>query len=166
MAWVWRLLLPATVSFIALSPAAHAKNPPLTNACQLATTAEVRAVMHARVHPPTSTDPNLCAWSQGQVAGAGIEVYGYKTVRAAKEHLDADVRGFDLCGDDSPSHFLPGSRLGDDAWLDGCDSNIAFRWGRFAGMVHTYSQSVDEASPADTRRTANLTRKVVAHLHN
>jgi hypothetical protein len=93
----------------------------------------------------------------------GFQLYGYATVAAAKEYMAGVVRGYQLCID-PPNQFLPGSGLGNEAWVDGCGSNVAFRLGRLVGEVTTYSDDVVQGSGADTRRTASIARKAVKRL--
>jgi hypothetical protein len=162
MAWKRRAALVVTVSLFALPVGAEGKKPPLKNACQLATTAQVNAVMGRRLRK-TASAPTGCGWQGGPKAQASLEIYGFKTVAVAKQYLASKVQGYEFCVD-APDHFLPGSGLGDDAWRDACASNIAFRVGRVVGETTTYTDDVQQGSTADTRRTASLTRKAVTHL--
>jgi hypothetical protein len=136
--------------------------PPMKRACQLATTAQVSSIMGRTMHK-AADDPTGCAWRAGPNAEAALEIYGWKKLSDAKQVLKDNVRGYELCVD-PPDHFLPHSGLGDDAWVDGCASNITFRLGRITAEVTTFTQDVQQGSSADTRRTAKLTRKIVAHL--
>lgn len=157
----WTLVLGLTCS-LALAAAVDAKKPPLKRACQLATTAQVTSAM-GRTMRKTADAPTGCGWQAGPNAQAGLEIYGWKKLSDAKQYFAGKVKGYELCID-QPDHFLPHSGLGDDAWLDACGSNIAFRFGRITGEVTTYTQNVQEGTTADTHRTAGLTRKIVKHL--
>lgn len=158
----WALVLGLTGSLL-LASATGAKKPPLKRACQLATNAEVKAAM-GRPMTRTSNEPTGCGWQAGPKAQASLELYGWKKLSDAKEYFAGKVKGYEFCVDE-PDHFLPHSGFGDDAWRDACGSNISFRLGHITGEVTTYTRDgVTEGSPADTRRTAKLTRKIVAHL--
>src|SRR5919201_885881 len=138
------------------TPAQAKTKPPLKRACQLITTHEVSTIM-GRKMVRSANDPTGCGWQSGPKAQAGLELYGFKTVTAAKHYLDSKVQDYELCVN-PPDHFLPGSGLGDDAWLDACASNIAFRLGRLTGEVTSYSADVQQGSSKDTHRTAAITR--------
>jgi hypothetical protein len=144
------------------TPAQAKTKPPLKRACQLITTHEVSTIM-GRKMVRSANDPTGCGWQSGPKAQAGLELYGFKTVTAAKQYLDSKVQDYELCVN-PPDHFLPGSGLGDDAWLDACASNIAFRLGRLTGEVTSYSADVQQGSSKDTHRTAAITRTVVRRL--
>jgi hypothetical protein len=163
MKWVLRALLLGTACSLVLAVATDAKKPPLKRACQLATNAEVNAIM-GRTLRRTSNEPTGCAWQGGPKAQAALTIYGFKTVAIAKQYLAGKVKGYEFCID-APDHFLPHSGLGDDAWRDACGSNISFRAGRVVGEFTTFTRDVEEGSAADTRRTAGLTRKAVTHLN-
>src|SRR4051812_11591114 len=133
MAWKRRAVLVVMVSLFALPVSADGKKPPLKNACQLATTAQVNAVMGRRLRK-TASAPTGCGWQGGPKAQAGLEIYGFKTVAVAKQYLASKVHGYTFCVT-QPEQFLPGSGVGDEAWLDTCASNIAFRVGKVVGEV-------------------------------
>lgn len=159
----WLLVLSALFSLVlANSIDAKTPKPPMKRACQLATTAQVSSIM-GRTMRKAADDPTGCGWRAGPNAEAALEIYGWRKLSDAKQVLKDKVRGYELCVD-PPDHFLPHSGLGDDAWVDGCASNIAFRLGHVTGEVTTFTQDVQQGSSADTRRTAKLTRKIVAHL--
>jgi hypothetical protein len=157
----WTLVLGLTCS-LAIAASADAKKPPLKRACQLVTTAQVSSVMGRGMHK-TADAPTGCAWQAGPNAQASLELYGWKKLSDAKQYFAGKVKGYEFCVD-QPDHFLPHSGLGDDAWLDACASNVAFRLGRITGEVTTFTQDVEQGSTGDTRRTSKLTRKIVAHL--
>lgn len=163
MKWVLRTLLLGALCSLALATASDAKKPPFTRACQLATNTEVSVAMGRTVHRVTS-QRTACGWRGGRHATAFLNVYAYKKLADAKDYLASTVRGYELCYL-PPDHFLPGSGLGDDAWVENCGSNIAFRVGHVVGEVNTFSDDVDQGSPADTHRTAAIVRRMVAHLH-
>jgi hypothetical protein len=148
-----------------VAPAQARTKPPLKRACQLITTNEVSTIM-GRKMLRSANDPTGCGWQSGPKAQAGLQVYGFKTVKAAKEYLQTGpVRSYELCVD-PPNQFLPGSGLGDEAWLDSCNSNVAFRLGRITGEVTEYTADVEEGSHTDSRRATAIARKVVARLHH
>jgi hypothetical protein len=147
---------------MALGGTAHATKPPFKRACQLASTHQVSVIM-GRKMVQSANEPTGCGWQSGPKAQAGLEIYGFKTLSATKQYFEGKVQGYELCVD-PPDHFLPHSGLGDDAWLDSCASNIAFRVGRFTGEVTTFSEDVQQGSSADTHRTAALTRTIVKRL--
>jgi hypothetical protein len=148
----------------AVTPAAQARTkPPLKRACQLLSTAQVSAVM-GRKMARSANDPTGCGWRSGTQAEVGLQLYGFKTVKAAEEYLQGGpVADFELC-QQPPNQFLPGSGLGDEAWLDSCNSNLAFRLGRVTGEVTAYSADVTEGSRKDSARVTALSRKAVKRL--
>ena len=165
MPWIWRAALIVAVSVLALSDtAADAKKKPLyKSGCQLVTTPEVSAIMGRRMHRLVS-DPGGCGWRGGPQVQAGIEVNGFKTAAAAKEYLHGGpVRSYELCID-PPNQYLPGSGLGNEAWLDSCNANVALRLGRITIEVVTSTEDVKEGSRADSRRTAAIARKAVKRM--
>ncbi|HEX6458543.1 MAG TPA: hypothetical protein VF032_06470 [Thermoleophilaceae bacterium] len=148
---------------LALAGTAHAGKPPLKRACQLVTTHQVSAIM-GRTMKRSANDPTGCGWRSGPIDQAGLELYGFKTVKAAKEYLQGGpVADFELCVD-PPNQFLPGSGLGDEAWLDSCNSNVAFRLGRVTGEVTESTSDVKEGSHTDAHRATAIARKAVARL--
>ena len=158
-------MLIAAVSLLALpGTAADAKKKPLyRTACQLVTTPEVSSIMGRKMNRLVS-DPGGCGWRGGPQDQAGIEVNGFKTSAAAKEYLHGGpVSSYELCID-PPNRYLPGSRLGNEAWLDSCNSNVALRLGRIVIEVVTSTEDVREGSNADARRTAAIARKAVKRM--
>jgi hypothetical protein len=143
-------------------PAQAGAKPPLRRACQLINAREVSAIM-GRKMVKSADDPTGCGWQSGPRAQAGLELYGFKTLKATKQYFDSKVQEYELCVD-PPDHFLPGSGLGNDAWVDACTSNIAFRLGRVTGEVTAFSEDVRQGSSKDTHRTAAITRRVVKRL--
>ena len=61
MKWVSRALLLGTACSLVLAAATDAKKPPLKRACQLATNAEVNAVMGRKLSR-ASNEPTGCGW--------------------------------------------------------------------------------------------------------
>jgi hypothetical protein len=145
------------------TPAGAKSKPPLKRACQLLSTAQVSAVM-GRTMVRNANDPTGCGWRGGAQAEAGLQLYGFKTVKAADEYLQGGpVADFELC-EQPPNQFLPGSGLGNEAWLDSCNSNLAFRLGRVDGELTAYSADVQEGSHKDSARVTAMARKAVKRL--
>ena len=164
MALTWRAaLLTAVVSFVMANGAGATTKPPLKRACQLVTTAQVSAIMGITMHR-SANDPNGCGWRASRTSYAGLELYGFKRLSDAKDYLASEVQDFELCGERPPDQFLPRSGLGDDAWIDACNSNVAFRVGHVTGRVTSTRDGSREGSRADAHRTAAITRKAVAKL--
>ena len=153
---------------LAASPAA-ARKPLLKNACKLVRNAEIERLMgHAPVR--RRGYPQGCVWTTRIPPGtrddsegpeeASISLTGFASVRQAKEYVrlmtDRDYCEFDP--------LLPDRRLGDEAYLDSCGSNVMFRLGRVVGDVATFTNGVVEGTRADTRRTVGLTRKAAPRL--
>ena len=110
------------------------------------------------------SDPTGCGWRAGIQADVGLQIYGFKTAADAKEYLHGGpVRSYELCID-PPNQFLPGSGLGNEAWLDSCNSNVAFRLGRMTGEVTTYTADVREGSSTDSHRASAVARRAVKRL--
>jgi hypothetical protein len=147
----------------AATPAGAKTKPPLKRACQLITTNEVSTIM-GRKMVRSANDPTGCGWQSGPKAQAGLELYGFKTVKAAEEYLlGGPVADFELC-EQPPNQFLPGSGLGNEAWLDSCNSNLAFRLGRVDGELTAYSADVQEGSHKDSARVTAMAHKAVKRL--
>jgi hypothetical protein len=164
MSWTWRVVLLLVVGLLAFDGPADAKRkPPLKGACQLVTTSEVTSIMGRKMVKSPGSAPTGCGWRSGPKAEAALQLYGFKTLKATKQYFDGVVQGYELCID-PPDHFLPGSGLGDDAWRDACASNIVFRVGRLVGEVTTFTDNVEQGSPADTHRTAAIVRKAARRL--
>jgi hypothetical protein len=163
---LWRtVLLTAMCLLVATGTAQARSRPPLRNACQLATTRQVVAIMAQSVHAEPSGDKYFCGWVRRksqrlQAANAGYRLTGYKRVADAKAYFK--FKEGDLC-EQEPEPFLPGSRLGNEATLV-CGNNVIFRLGHVVGEVSTSSDDVEETSNQDVRRTAKLARRVVARL--
>jgi hypothetical protein len=165
MALIRRAVLIAVASLVVLTGAvADAKRkPPYRTGCQLVTTPEVSSIMGRRMNR-VSNDPGGCGWRGGPKDQAGYSVTGFKTVAAAKEYLQGGpVSSYELCID-PPDKYLPGSGLGNEAWLDSCNANVALRLRTVVIEVVTTTEDVKEGSPADGRRTAAIARKAVKRM--
>lgn len=147
---------------LATSAQAGAK-PPLRHACQLVTPREVSAIMGSKMTATVDT-PTGCRWGGVPRPEAGLELEGFGTKTAAKQYLASVVSDYELCIN-PPDQFLPGSGLGNEAWVDGCNSNVVFRVARVVGQFTAFTPNgVKEGSSADTHRTAALARKAVRRL--
>jgi hypothetical protein len=170
----WRVLMVAAVSLATLANAAPAtaRKPVLKNACKLVTDAEIKELMGRRPIAKQGGTAEGCVWQTRRMVpgdngrpgeAAGLTLSGFKKLSDAKYFVDGVARPGG-CGEPDP--FLPTRNrdLGDEAYLVGCNSNIAFRLGHIVGEVNTYTNDVKEESRADTRRTTALTRKAVKRL--
>jgi hypothetical protein len=172
---VSRTLLVVAVSLAVLVQAAPASaaRPVLKNACKLVTNAEIKDLMGRK---PVSKAGRTagCVWTTrrmvfGEDTGrnaeaANVELTGFKKLSDVREFYDGLTKPNGAnCGEADP--LLPTRRrvFGDHAHLTGC-SHIVFRLGHFVGDVHTFTNNVKEASRADTRRTADLTKIFVKRL--
>ena len=163
MAWRATLIVAVSLLVLAVTGADAKKKPTYRSGCQLVTTPEVSTIMGRRMHR-VSDDPGGCGWRGSPQDQAGVEVTGFKTVSAAKEYLQGGpVSSYELCID-PPNKYLPGSGLGNEAWLDSCNSNVALRLGRIVVEVVTSTEDVKEGSTADSRRTAAIARKAVKRM--
>jgi len=145
------------------TPAEAKTKPPLRHACQLVTPHEVSVIMGTRM-TATVDEPTGCRRGGVPRPEVGLELYGFATVAAAKQYLAGVVSGYEFCVN-PPDQFLPGSGLGNEAWVDGCNSNLVFRVARVVGQFTAFTpHGVTEGSSADTHRTAALARKAVRRL--
>jgi hypothetical protein len=170
----WRSLVVAAVSLASLANTAEATaaKPVLKNACKLATDREIKKLMGRRPIEKSGKTAEGCGWTTRRMIpgdngrnaeAAGVTLTGFKKLADAKYFVDAAARPGG-CGEPDP--FLPtrNHELGDEAFLVGCNSNIAFRLGHIVGDVISYTNDVKEESRADTRRTTSLTRILVKRL--
>jgi hypothetical protein len=170
----WRSLVVAAVSLASLANVADATaaKPVLKNGCKLVKEREIKELMGRRPVSKRGGTAEGCVWTtrrmipgdNGRPAEeAGVTLSGFKRLADAKYFVDGVARPGG-CGEPDP--FLPtrNHELGDEAYLVGCNSNIAFRLGHIVGEVNTFTNDVKEQSRADTRRTVSLTKIVVKRL--
>jgi hypothetical protein len=164
MAWRWSAILVAVLGIAALTPGAQAaKKPPYKDACRLVTGAEINSIMGRKLKRDVK-GPEGCRWASGVQAEVGLQITGFKKLSDAKEYLnDGPVRSYELCID-PPNKFLPHSGLGNEAWLDSCNANVAFRVGHIVGEVTAFSADVTEGSHTDAHRATAIARKAVRRL--
>lgn len=172
----WRALVAVLISLAVLASAASATpaKPVLKNACKLVRNDEIKKLMGRQPVSKRGGTAEGCVWTtrrmvpgdNGRTAEeAGVSLTGYKRLADAKDSVDFVARPGG-CGEPDP--FLPARNrdLGDEAFLVGCNSNIAFRLGHVVGEVVTHTNDVKEESSADTRRTTALTRIFVKRLRH
>jgi hypothetical protein len=166
------LMLAAAVLVAVLTigaPAADARKPLLRNVCKLVTDAEIKELMG---HRPISRRKALgaCVWTTRARTGSGesgtpaeeasITLLGWKNAREAEKYVSLRAES-GVCEWDK---LLPQRRLGDEAYVETCASNVLFRLGRIVGDVTTFTNNVEQGSSADTRRTAGFVKRAVPRM--
>jgi hypothetical protein len=160
----------AAALLASVAPPASARLPPLKNACKLVNDTEIKQLMDRRPIAKRG-GPEGCVWTTRRMIPGDVEQGGrsaehaavittnYGNVREARQLFDFLANPDAPC---RPELDLPGAVIGDESAI--VCSNIAFRLGTWVVEVSSFTNDIEESSPADYRRTRKLARKAAKRV--